>query len=92
MDLFRHDPEIFDRLPVRIGCVPADTPLDIVHDESAHIITSMRRFDEIETPLDAIQPRFDSIDAAVDPRNRQFNLSNSFFDRGHPNFQVANIL
>jgi hypothetical protein len=27
----------------------------------------VRQVNEIETPLDAIQPRFDSIDAAVDP-------------------------
>jgi len=52
----------------------------------------MWQFDEIETPLDAIQPRFDSINAAVYPCDRQFNLSNSFFNRSHPNFQVANIL
>jgi len=31
----------------------------------------MRQFDEIETPLDPFQSRFDPIDAAVDPRNRQ---------------------
>ena len=51
----------------------------------------MRQFDEIETPLDTIQPRFDSIDTAVYPRNRQFNLSNSLFDRSHPDVQVANV-
>jgi hypothetical protein len=27
----------------------------------------MRQFDEIETPLDPFQSRFDPIDAAVDP-------------------------
>jgi hypothetical protein len=66
--------------PGGIACVPAHAPLDIVHDESHHIITSMRRFDQIETSLDAMC--FDSIDAAVDTRNRLFNLGDSLFDRG----------
>ncbi len=44
--------------------------LDAVHDEFAHALPSMRRFDEIEPPLDPVQPCFDPIEPAVDASDR----------------------
>ncbi len=48
--------------------------------------------DEIETPFDPIQAKFDTIDTPVDPSDAHFHGPEPLLHIGHSNLEVAHVL